>query len=271
MFLIYNKGTLRSMITRWAQIVAIALTLSSQTSANEIYIDQAGDNLDLTVDQKGSNNQIKGLPSGDADISGNNNTVAINQGYEGNNLIEMRIDGFNNDVAVNQERTNTGGYDTNSLGHHSSSIELDGNGNTVDITQRNNSNSSAGHSSNVRFRGDDNSLTTLQTGTGGANGHLSWVYTHDTEKNNTVDIFQNSDTADHKAYVSMYSDGNTIDIDQTGATQNNAYILFSANASGPTDFTLNQNGGDTYGNADTGSYATISCGNVGGCTVTVTQ
>ena len=170
-------------------LAAILLTLNN-ASANEIYIEQAGDNFVLTVDQKGSNNQIKGYTTVDAPIDGANNTVVINQGYEGGNLIEMDINGANNDVTVNQERTTAGGYDTDSYGYHSSMIELDGNGNTVDITQRNNSGSSAGHTSNVRFRGDDNSLTTLQTGTGGANGHLSWVYTHDTESNNTVDIFK---------------------------------------------------------------------------------
>ena len=258
-------------------LVATLLT-SFKSNANEIYIQQAGDNFVLTIDQKGSNNQIKGYTTVNAPIDGANNTVVINQGYEGGNLIEMDINGANNDVTVNQERTTTWilnqertTYDTDSYGYHSSRIELDGNGNTVDITQRNNSGSSAGHTSNVRFRGDDNSLTTLQTGTGGANGHLSWVYTHDTESNNTVDIFQNSDSADHKATVSLYTDGNTVDINQTGATQNNAYVLFSSSASGPTDFTLTQNGGDTYGNADTGSYATISCGNINGCTVSVTQ
>src|SRR6056300_729749 len=270
----YSKEISLSMTSVWATALATALILFNATSiwANEIYIDQAGDNLDLTIDQKGENNQIKGLPSGDAAISGNNNIVAINQGYEGNNLIEMSIDGSNNDVTVNQERTANGGYDTDSYGNHYAGIELDGSGNTVDITQRNNSNSSAGHSSNVRFRGDDNSLTTLQTGTGGSNGHLSWVYTHDTESNNSVDIFQNSDTADHKAYVSLYADGNTVDINQTGATQNRAYVIFFSNGNvGPTDFTLNQNGGDTYGNPDTGSYATVSCGSYAGCTVTVQQ
>ena len=251
--------------------LAAILLISFKSNANEIYIEQAGDNFVLTIDQKGSNNQIKGYTTVNAPIDGANNTVVINQGYEGGNLIEMDINGANNDVTVNQERTTAGGYDTDSLGYHSSRIEIDGDGNTVDITQRNNSGSSAGHTSNVRFRGDDNSLTTLQTGTGGANGHLSWVYTHDTEKNNTVDIFQNSDSADHKATVSLYTDGNTVDINQTGATQNNAYVLFSSSASGPTDFTLTQNGGDTYGNPDTGSYATISCGNAGGCTVTVSQ
>jgi len=260
---------MKSILFKLSSIV-ISLLLTTTVYANDIYIDQAGDNFDLTIDQKGENNQIKGLPSGDAVISGNNNTIAINQGYEGNNLIQMSIDGANNNVEINQER-GFGGYDTNSHGYHYSSVEIDGDGNSVDITQRNNSNSSAGHSSNVRFLGDDNSLTTLQTGTGGSNGHLSWVYTHDTESNNTVDIFQNSDSADHKAYVSMYSDGNTIDIDQTGTSQNKAYVIFFNNSAGPTNFTLNQNGGDTYGNPDTGSYATISCGNIGGCTVNVSQ
>src|SRR5210317_2642172 len=250
--------------------ISVSLLLTFNVFANDIYIDQAGDNLVLTIDQKGSNNQIKGRTTTNAPVDGANNKVTINQGYEGNNLTEMSIDGSNNNVEINQER-GFGGYDTNSHGYHYSSVEIDGDGNSVDITQRNNSNSSAGHSSNVRFRGDDNSIVTLQTGTGGSNGHLSWVYTHDTESNNTVDIFQNSDTADHKAYVSLYTDGNTVDIDQTGTTQNKAYILFSANASGPTDFTLSQNGGDTYGNPDTGSYATVSCGNAGGCTVTVSQ
>jgi hypothetical protein len=251
-------------------VLAAILSTFSNASANEIYITQAGDNLDLTIDQKGSNNQIKGLPSGNASISGNDNTVELNQGYEGNNLIRMDIDGANNTVTVNQER-GFGGYDTDSNGNHYAGVELDGSGNSVEISQRNNSGSSAGHHGSVRFRGSNNTADILQTGTGGPNGHITFIYTHDTESNNTVDLFQNSDTADHRAYVSMYNDGNTIDINQTGATQNNAYLLFSANASGPTDFTLNQNGGDTYGNPDTGSYATVSCGSPAGCTVTVNQ
>ena len=260
------------MITRWALTVIIALTLSSQTSANEIYIEQTGDNLALTVNQKGSNNQIKGRTTVDAPIDGANNTVVINQGYEGGNLIQMSIDGSNNDVTVNQERTTAGGYDTDSLGNHYASVEVDGSGNDIDITQRNNSGSSAGHYGSVRFRGSNNTANVLQTGTGGSNGHVTAIYTHDTEANNSVDVFQNSDSADHKAYVSLYTDDNTVDINQTGTSQNRAYVLFSSNGNaGPTDFTLNQNGGDTYGNPDTGSHATISCGNIAGCTVTVSQ
>jgi hypothetical protein len=247
------------------------LTFANNSSANEIYIEQSGDNLVLTVDQKGEWNLVVGKYADDASINGADNTVTLNQGYEGFNGIGLDIDGDNNDVTVNQERTANGGYDTDSWGEHFASVEIDGDGNSVEITQRNNSDSVYGHYGSVRFRGDDNTANILQTGTGNIVGHTGVIYTHDTESNNTVDLFQNSDTADHRAYVSIYNDGNTIDINQTGATQNNAYVLFSSNASGPTDFTLNQNGGDTYGNPDTGSYVTISCGSQAGCTMTVTQ
>ena len=252
-------------------IFILAVLACPPAYSNEIYINQTGNNLNLTIDQKGEDNQIKGRTTVDAPISGNNNSVTLNQGYEGYNLIEMSIDGDNNDVTVNQERTSAGGHDTDSYGYHSSNIEISGSGNAVDITQRNNSGSSAGHYGSVRFRGSNNTANVLQTGTGGSNGHVTSIYTHDTEANNSVDVFQNSDTADHKTYVSIYTDGNIIDIDQTGTTQNKSYVLFSSNSTGPTDFTLTQNGGDTYGNPDTGSYATINCGNTNGCIVSVTQ
>ena len=251
--------------------ISVSLLLTFNVFANDIYIDQAGDNLNLTIDQKGDYNLVVGRTTTDALINGANNNITLNQGYEGYNGIGLDIDGANNDVTVNQERTANGGYDTDSWGEHWASVEIDGDGNSVEITQRNNSDSVYGHFGSVRFRGDDNTANVLQTGTGGSAGHTGVIYTHDTESNNTVDLFQNSDTADHKAYVSLYTNYNTVDIDQTGTTQNKAYVLFSANASGPTDFTLSQNGGDTYGNPDTGSYATISCGSYAGCTVTVQQ
>src|SRR5210317_1614917 len=228
----------------------VFFSIVDKLKANEIYIDQVGNNVNIDIIQKGENNQIKGRTTTNAPISGNNNTLNINQGYNGNNLIQMTVDGNSNSVLIGQEKFYSGGTfsdDTNSYGHHSSSVEISGDGNDVEIIQRNNNSSSSGHSSNVRFRGDNNSIATLQTGTGGSNGHLSWVYTHDTESNNTVDIFQ------------------------TGTSQNKTYVLFSSSASGPTDFTLSQNGGDTYGNPDTGSYATISCGSYAGCTLNVSQ
>ena len=231
--------------------------------------------MNLDIVQKGENNQIKGRTTTDSPISGNNNTINISQGYEGNNLIQMDVDGSSNTVIVGQEKVYSGGTfsnDTNSYGNHTSNIDVTGDYNDVQIVQRNNNTSSAGHTSSaIITNGDNNTIHTLQTGTGSSNGHNSYVHVKNGRDGNTVDIFQNSDTADHKATVSIYSNNNVIDMNQTGSTQNKSYILFSHNNVGPVDFTLSQNGGDTYGNPDTGSYATISCGSYAGCTVTVQQ
>jgi hypothetical protein len=254
-------------------IFITALLACPPAYSNEIYITQSGNEFSATIVQKGEDNLIEGL-NGTGTLTGNLNSLEINQGYEGNNYVELAIDGDSNEIIVGQEKVLTDGAsgitwtdDTNSYGNHYASVELDGSGNSVAIEQRNNNDSTAGHSSSVRFRGNNNSAVTLQTGSGGSAGHLTSIYTHDTESNNIVDVFQNSDTAYHRAYVSMYNDGNNIDIDQTGTTQNNAYVIFSGYS---TDFTLTQNGGDTYGNPS-GSSANINCGNINGCTVAVTQ
>jgi len=243
----------------------LLLSLPAKANDNEINIEQTGDNFTLTVEQKGENNLITGLTTTDALITGADNVLNIQQGYKGNNTLNLYVNGASNNIKLMQERGT--GYDTNSYGHHNASVNLAGDYNSVEITQRNNNSSLAGHLSWVRFRGDDNTASVLQTGTGGTNGHVASIYTHSSESNNTVYLFQNSDTADHRAYVSMYNDGNIVDIDQTGTTQNNAYVIFSGYS---TDFTLTQNGGNTYGNPDSGS-ANIYCGNVAGCTISVTQ
>ena len=250
-------------------------SIIDKVKANEIYMDQIGDSPDITIIQKGENNQIKGRTTTDAPVTGNNNFMYINQGYEGNNLIQMLVDGDSNSVKIGQEKFYSGGLfsnDTNSYGNHTANVDVTGDYNDVQIIQRNNNTSTAGHTSSaIITNGDSNSIQTLQTGDGGTNGHSSYVHVKNGRNGNAVDIFQNSDTADHKATVSIYSNNNDIDIDQTGTTQNKTYILFYHSNAGPVDFTLSQNGGDTYGNPDTGSYAGIGCGSSAGCTVTVTQ
>ena len=265
------------MTSVWATALATALILFNATNtwANEIYITQSGDSLDLTIVQKGENNQVKGMTTTNAPITGDNNFVNVNQGYAGGNLLQMDVIGANNSVKIGQEKFYSNGSfsnDTNSYGNHTANVDITGDYNDVQIVQRNNNTSSAGHTSSaIITNGDSNSIETLQTGTGGANGHNSYVHVKNGRDGNTVDVFQNSDTADHKAVVSIYSNDNNIDIDQTGTTQNKSYILFSHHNTGPVDFNLSQNGGDTYGDPDTGSYATISCGSAAGCTVNVSQ
>lgn len=252
--------------------VTILLTSAKYSNANDIYIDQAGDNLVLTIDQKGENNQIKGTTTTDASIIGDGNNIDLQQGYEGNNLIELNVNGNNNAIEVGQEKWQSNGVwgdDTDSYGYHYALVDVAGNDNSVSIIQRNNIGGTDGHSSSVQIiNGDNNKITTLQTGTP---AQQSLVTIRDGRDNNIVDIFQNSGTSSHNSVMSVYSNGNNIDVNQTGNSPNNAYVIFSHHAVGPTDFTLNQSGGDTYGNPNTGSYATINCGLSAGCTVTVNQ
>lgn len=256
-------------------LAVVAIFTSTSVSANEIYITQSGHRLSLTIVQKGEDNQIKGTGTNiSAQVSGTDNTLNINQGVAGNNLLELNVNGNNNDIVVGQEKAYSNGTwtdDTNSYGYHYVKTDVTGDYNDVQIIQRNNDTSSAGHTSYVTItNGDNNDVRTLQTGTGSSNGHHSAVRVNNGRDGNTVDILQNSDTADQRLELSIYSSNNTIDIDQTG-TANQAYVLFSGSSTGPTDFTLSQNGGDTYGNIDTGSYASVYCGNINGCIMNVSQ
>ena len=259
----------------WIGAMILLSYCSLAFADNEIIISQAGDNFDLLITQQGYNNTIQGV-NGTGQVLGADNTININQGYKGNNLIELATNGTGNEITIGQEKSV--GYtpsgiiwfdDTSSYGHHYAKADISGNYNDVEILQRNNNSSVAGHDSYaIVTNGDYNSIRTLQTGTGGSSGHTSYVHVKNGRDGNDIDVFQNSDTADHSITLSVYSNYNTIDVSQTGTTSNRAYVLFSADSVGPTNFTLNQSGGSTYGSS---SYVTQYCANPGGCTVTVNQ
>lgn len=197
------------MTTGWVRVLTIALILCSQTSwANEIYVDQAGDDLTLSVTQQGSGHWARVYTT-----DGDYNTFTVLQ---------------QNDSATN-------------LGGHSSNISLysGGNYNNISVTQK------------------------------GDGDHESHVGINNGETHNTISITQDSDTGDHVSNVSVYHSGNTIAVDQTGGGDNSAYVIFSG--VGPTNFTLTQTGGKSYGDPSTGTAATVNCGSVNGCTVTVSQ
>ena len=91
-------------------ISAVLLIFGSMAFANEIYIDQVGDNLDLDITQDGSNNQF-GDSNAVADLEGDDMTFSITQ------------TGSNNDIAaVINGNTYTGTW------------SFTGDYNTVDLT-----------------------------------------------------------------------------------------------------------------------------------------
>ena len=189
-------------------VLVTTLLISSKSNANEIYIDQAGDNLDLNITQQGS-------------------------------------------------------------GHWARVYTTDGDYNTFTVLQQNNSATNlGGHTSNISLYsgGDYNNISVTQKGDG---DHESHVGINNGETHNTISITQDSNTGNHVSNVSVYHSGNTIAVDQTGSGTNTAYVIFSG--VGPTNFTLDQTGGKSFGNPSTGTAATVNCGSVNGCSVTVSQ
>jgi len=212
------------------------LMLFSQTSwANEIYITQSGDRLDLEMQQRSQDNYISYNETGD------DNTVKVYQGMHPDGTIDgdetggheayWTITGNNNDLGSYQTDENRGGG--GGAPHHLANI-INGDYNTVEHTQR----GKAGHDGFVEIQGDSN----------------------------TVDLYQRGNGGQKWADIVLDGDGHTVDVDQRGSDSASATIDLT-NSGGAYDFTLTQN---VTTSADSFSI-TGSCATAGGCSVIVNR
>jgi hypothetical protein len=212
------------------------LMLFSQTSwANEIYITQSGDRLDLEMQQRSQDNYISFNETGD------DNTVKVYQGMQPDGTIDgdetggheayWTITGNNNDLGSYQTDDNRGGG--GGAPHHLANI-VNGDYNTVEHTQR----GKAGHDGFVEIQGDSN----------------------------TVDLYQRGSRAQYWADIVLTGDDHTVDVDQQGTKSASATIDLT-NSGGAYDFTLTQN---VTTSADSFSI-TGSCATAGGCSVIVNR
>ena len=231
--------------------VLIILISSRYSKANEIYINQVGDDVEITINQDGENNTIKGYDSQDAAWEGDNNNVEIKQKTVETgtgHTVEMDIIGDDNDVFVGQGiGTYSGGYtnrtqtDSTEGGSHSAKIDLKGDGNSLYLGQRNGSGFSStpqydSHSAEIIIDGDDNTVGAFQ----GHDGAKSLTLTINNDDNN-VDIRQMGYDAEHTANVTL---------DGTYGTD----LFLNQNSATDQSYTLNQ-----------------YCQNSNGCAVSVTQ
>jgi hypothetical protein len=212
------------------------LMLFSQTSwANEIYITQSGDRLDLEMQQRSQDNYISYNETGD------DNTVKVYQGIQpdgtfdgdetGGHEAYWTVTGDGNTVASYQTDDNRGGG--GGAPHHLANI-VNGDYNTVEHTQR----GKAGHDGFVEIQGDSN----------------------------TVDLYQRGSRAQHWADIALTGDDHTVDVDQQGTKSASAAIDLT-NSGGAYNFTLTQN---VTTSADSFSI-TGSCATAGGCSVIVNR
>jgi len=273
-----GAGSLSRKLT--AILVLSAMTTLGYAADNSIYIDQSGDFANVTINQDGAGNQVRGLsaaqsndPTSPAIIRGNGVNVNINQ-VGSNNKMNLGIDasmGTNKSVDFTYSTVNQGNISgsnniaTFQLGT-SSAKAID---TIVNVTQLN-----GGNTSNVSMIGSDNQLTATQSG-GGATlistvnatgtrqdittaggtgnsvttnltGDKGTVYINVLGATNTIDIAQSGagGSTGHQAWMDINGTGNSVTLAQSGSTDANVFNLkvgSAGNASSTNTYNITQN------------------------------
>ena len=233
------------------------------TNGNAIYVTQSGDRVDIDIVQYDNDNLVAGTSSTannitDATITGDDNTVNITQGnnagsFSDDNVTLLDVNGTNNSITVRQ------GDNVDDVGGHRSSTNVVGNYNTLGILQENDGGvGSNGHymeidvagNSNTMYmdqkddgdkvlfldvNGSSNDVDILQQGTG---EHFLDITAG---SNQTIDVNQDG-SGSHAATIDMSGYSSTLDLDQTGSTdQTYSLTQICTNANGCGTTTINQN------------------------------
>jgi hypothetical protein len=238
-----------------AQTTQITTSRAVTHSGNGVYIEQVGDNNDLTIVQEGDNNLVAGAGSTtnsyvNAEIDGDNNVTTLNQNGT-NNVMLFDITGNYNTTTADQ-----GG--TTSADDNRAEFSINGNFNTTSITQNHaNGIGTNGHFVAVDLDGDTNNVLSSQLNDGDKKAFLS-VQGDD----NDIDLYQQG-SGSHYAEIAVGSD-QTVDITQDGSGNHNASVSMSGYTSG-LDLTQDSSTGQTYS-------INQNCVNANGCgTTTITQ
>ena len=222
-------------------VFVIGLLLGSTAWANEIYIDQVGDNLDLDISQSGTDNQF-GDSTTDVSLNGADMTFSITQ-TGNNNDIAAVIKGTNytgtwsfvgdyNTVDLLCSSSATGNCDTVTL-----NITTTGDSNTFDFDI---GETQDGSSSNVSFTvtGDNNIIASTIDGVSAAvsvtldnSASLATTSANSDEGNNIdIDIAGDGDTVGHTVTLGITGGGSTYTIDQSGINDNTVDATFNGDS-----------------------------------------
>lgn len=232
-------------------MIFAVLAMSSTAFANDIYIEQIGDTLDLDIVQDGSNNEF-GDGTTDALLNGDDMTFSITQ-TGSSNTIDALIKGNNytgtwiftgNSNTVDMKCSSTGGANCETV--------------TVNITTTGNSNQFKVY---IGENSDADNLTANFTITG--DGNVIDVNNDATASDITVTLNNSSSSAsgtinNSGSGMTTGQGGNYVDIDQSGAGDsaghsitlgvvgggNNVKILQSGVGDNKVDMTMTGDSGD---------------------------
>lgn len=280
------------MTIGWALKATILLILIKPTIslANELYIDQVGDGLDLDIVQDGQNNSI-GTSLTDVCLSGDDTTATLKQwhnnnamsvcstgtgntvkvlqgslsGNSGDNSVDLTVTGNDNTVTLSQDRNDSGNDDPTADGNHETTVTITGNNNNVWQAQRNNGTWGSGpdgHQSTIDINGDYADVDVRQLA--------------DVKKTLSIDIDADYVTADikqnghgqHDIALDVDNSNSTFDLDQgynPGSSSGHSMNI-STSGTYSSDVTVSQ-----QSNTPKSYSLSQTCVTVGGCSVNVTQ
>jgi hypothetical protein len=195
----------RKMLTNFMFIAMFGST--TMAVANEVYIEQVGDNSTITIIQDGSSNRV-GTALNPAFIGSGSNTVTIDQ-IGGGNELDMVVNGSATDVVVDiLGSNNISSIDcgtTVSAGCSGSFIKQAIAGDSNTVTQS--LGGGANHTSEITITGDSNTVTHTSTNTGTTSANITV-----NGNTNTIGVNQSGTTAKS---VTVNSTGNLNNISIT--------------------------------------------------------
>lgn len=225
------------------RILTILLMLMSGSSvlANEIYIDQIGDTLDLDITQDGQDNKV-GTSTTDMGLAGDDMTFAITQTGNFNEIVATikgtdytgtwQFTGNTNTVDLQCSSTSTGDCDTVTL-----NITTTGSDNTFDFDIGENEDAD---SATVSFTvtGDNNIINSDIDGTSAiltvvmnnANSLATTSANSDEGNKLDIDMDGNGDSAGHTVILDITGGGSTYDIDQSGVNDATVNATFDGDS-----------------------------------------
>ena len=230
------------MTIDWVAKALIVLLLFKPTTswANDIYINQVGDNLNMTVVQDGQNNYFQYCS-----VNNDSNCTDMN----GN------AHGWADGVASDNAEVN------------SSTV---GDDNTVVVAHATGQNNTNENITNIDILGDRNKAQSIFANASYGNGSGG-------VKESNIEIDGDDNTVKHgsdsygnvEANISVTGDNNDVQVYQR--SKNNIANIDVTNAGGPVSVNLQQLG-SSYQDTGLNSYnLTQYCTNANGCTVNVTQ
>ena len=247
---------MKKIIKTYLFVIGLVLGYSSLANANEIYIEQIGDGLDLDITQDGTDNEF-GDSTTDAMLDGDDMTFAITQ--TGNtNTIDAKIKG-NDYTGTWQFTGNSNNVDLtcdNTSGSNCESVTLNitttGSTNTFDVFIGENADAKDlvanftvtgdGNVVQAEIDGEDAVVTVLLNNSSSNN---STTLNDQNSGNSTgaggnlvdIDIAGDGDTNGHKVILDVTGGGNRIQIDQSGIHDNTVNLDMTGDAG---DVNINQ-------------------------------